>query len=101
MAVTGLSVARSPISRRGPKRAGLTLITVGAVAAATCLTIIGIRIGPALAHSLTGTSYATPMDQRVSLTRGKWVVFQRTGSQTGGGGVSFTDNNAVTLAPMI
>ncbi len=64
-----------------------------------CLATVGVRIGPALLQALTGPSHATPLDRTMTLTRGEWVVFELTGSQTSGGPVTVTNVSGVTLTP--
>ncbi len=90
---------QSVVRGGGTKRIGLALIIVGALAFVACAVTIAVRIGPALGKGLTGRAYATPMDQVVTLTRGKWVVFQRNGTQSGGGGFTYSQENAITIAP--
>jgi hypothetical protein len=80
-------------------RIGWLLIAAGLVLFAVSATIGGIRVGPALTHGLTGPSYQTPMDRTLSLSRGTWVVFERSGAQYGGGGFTVTNETGVTLGP--
>jgi hypothetical protein len=87
----------SPTGRS--KRIGLTLIIVGALAFVACAVTIGVRVGPPLAKGITGRAYSTPMDQFVTLTHGKWVIFQRTGTQSGGGGITYSNQGPVTISP--
>ena len=94
-----MSAESNPATGVTTKRVGLAMVVVGALVLIACVATIAIRIGPAVVNGITGRSYATPMDQVVTLSHGKWVVFERTGSQSGGGGVTFTQNGAVTLSP--
>lgn len=53
--------------------------------------IIDTVVSPATVH--------VPGQERIHLRQGKYIVFQRTGTTTGGGGISFTRDNGISLAP--
>ena len=60
---------------------------------------MGVRLGIDAFRDLRAPSYTTPMDRTMHLSPGRWSVFERTGSQVGGGGFTFTENGIPDLAP--
>jgi Protein of unknown function (DUF2510) len=81
------------------KRVGLALIAVGVCVMALCGTVIGVKIVPSLIRGITGPVYAVPMDRTISLSAGKYLVFERTGTRTSGGPITVTDDQGVSIGP--
>jgi hypothetical protein len=81
------------------KTVGWALAAVSGTTLVVCVALIVVRVGPPLAQGLTAPTYSTPMDRSVTLSRGDWVVFQHTGTQSGAGGVTFTQQVSVTISP--
>lgn len=59
--------------------------------------IVGVRTGPTILRTLNSPSVRTPGVTRPRLTAGTWFVFERTGTTRGGGGFTFTRNDAPVL----
>jgi hypothetical protein len=49
--------------------------------------------------ALTAPIHTTPMSTSMRMSAGKWTVYERTGSRSGGGGITFGENGPVDLAP--
>ncbi len=87
-----VSVDRKP----GPSlRVALVVLILGVVVVAPPVAVVAGRA----AGTLTTRSMSTPGVARRHLGSGKWFVFQRTGTTTGGGGFSITHQSAPTLRP--
>src|SRR3954471_23779366 len=74
---------------------GITLLVAGILVAAPPVVIMGVRG----ARTLTTASTNTPATIQRHLGTGTWMVFERTGTTTGSGGVTFTHNNIPDLTP--
>ncbi|HET9657134.1 MAG TPA: DUF2510 domain-containing protein [Kineosporiaceae bacterium] len=86
-----------PQRRRGLLRAGVVLAVLGLVCAVACGVVFVLRAGSPMVQALGASSYPTPMDRTLSLDAGDYLVYERTGRQTGGGGVQFRENHSTTL----
>lgn len=56
-----------------------------------------VRVVNILSHSLSGPTVAVPGRTRVHLERGRWIIFERTGSRQNTGPVRTTENGDVTI----
>ena len=88
-----------PRGRSTLKRVGLALIAVGVCLMALCGTVIGVKVGPGFVRGITGPVYAVPMDRTISLSAGRYLVSERTGTRTGGGPITVTHDQGVSLDP--
>jgi hypothetical protein len=80
----------------GPSlRVAIGVLVVGLVLAVPASAVLVSRV----AGSLTSRSVATPTAFRRHLTTGTWVVFERTGTRTGFGGVTVTNDHSPELQP--
>src|SRR5882672_8771796 len=80
----------------GPSiRASLVVIAVGIALAVPS----AIEIGLPFFRTISSKAVATPGAARLRLERGRYKIFERTGTTTGGGGFTFTRNNAVSIDP--
>lgn len=90
---------RRPPLKPAAKAIGIAVL-VGAVAlAALSATFIVRELASSIGTTLFGTTWTTPLDQSRHLSAGKYVIYQRTGSSAGAGGISVSNNSAVTLTP--
>ncbi|MGH9125917.1 MAG: DUF2510 domain-containing protein [Acidimicrobiales bacterium] len=80
----------------GPSRlAAIIVIAIGAALALPGGVVIAVRtIGEVSAKAM-----ATPGVSERQLGSGRWFIYQRTGTTTGGGGFTITHNNPPTLQP--
>jgi hypothetical protein len=80
----------------GPSlKVALATIALGALIAVPSMVIVGVRG----ARTINAPSVATPGITQRQLSRGRWFVFERTGSRSGPGGFNFTQNGAPDLTP--
>lgn len=90
-------MATSPDRQPGPGR-GLAIAVI----------VVGLLLGAAPAYKVISTGVKTlvspatvrvPGETRLHLKPANYVLFQRTGTTTGGGGISFTTDNGVSIGP--
>jgi hypothetical protein len=81
--------------RPGPSvRVAVTVMVVGVVLGIPC----ALKAIPPFLEGLTGPVRATPLDARFQLGSGTYGVYERTGTQRGGGGFTFTENDVPRIA---
>ena len=87
-------VAATP--QRGPSYAwSVPPLLLGLV-----LVVVGLSHGlPDFSRTMSGPRLTAPGEASVELDRGPWTLFERTGSSSGGGGFTFTENDGVTFGP--
>lgn len=71
------------------------LLVVGVVA----MVVAAVVVVPRFLDQLDGPRFGVPGAATVDLDTGTWVLYERTGTERGGGNVSFTVNGFVTIAP--
>jgi hypothetical protein len=81
------------------KRTGITLVVLAVALMATAGAFIGTGLATSVGNALGGPIASTPTDQVKHLSPGRYVIFERTGTQSGVGGFSVTENAAVTITP--
>lgn len=87
---------KAPRPRFGWGRRALVAVMLVSLAIAA---LAWIQVLPAAIDGLTKTPLATPGSDEMHLTPGLYAVFERTGTQSGGGGITFSENNSPKLAP--
>lgn len=81
---------------KGPKLwVALTCIGTGVVLGVVSLVVLAT----AFIDSLSGPRFDVPGSAALDLDSGTWVVYERTGTSTGAGGIDVTNNGFVTIAP--
>ena len=73
----------------------VTVMVVGVVLGIPC----ALKAIPPFFEGLTGAVRPTPLDTRLRLRSGTYAVYERTGTQRGGGGFTVTENDAPRIAP--
>ena len=81
---------------RGPsRRASLAVLLAG-----TALFIVAASVVvPDFLDAVHGPRISVPGERSLELDEGTWVLYQHTGSRSGGGGITFDQNRSVTLHP--
>jgi hypothetical protein len=77
------ALAPGPPSR-ALKRIGWSIVALGLCLVALSATFLVIDISSAVRAAVGGTSYRTPVDQSIQLGAGDYVVYQQTGTASGG-----------------
>jgi hypothetical protein len=77
------ALAPGPPSR-ALKRIGWSIVALGLCLVALSATFLVIDISSAVRAAVGGTSYRTPVDQSIQLSAGDYVVYQQTGTASGG-----------------
>jgi hypothetical protein len=70
---------------------------VSLVALVLGVAMVGVRVGPAFADGLFGPTYALPMDEAIHLEKGRWIIFERTGTQRRSGPLTLRENDEVVF----
>jgi hypothetical protein len=73
----------------------IVLLVAGVLIAVPAAVVIGVRA----ARTFTTPSVSTPGAVQRHLGSGTWMIFQRTGTSGGAGGISVTQNNEPDLSP--
>ena len=81
---------------RTAKRTGGALMAVGFLIAATSVVFIAVGVGRAVFDGMTGPIYTTPFSTSVALQQHRYVLWQLTGTSSGGG-FSASTSGSVTL----
>jgi hypothetical protein len=61
--------------------------------------VVAAKVGSPVAQSLSSPAYATPLDTVLTLQRSDYALYELTGHTSGGGGITFTQRRAASLAP--
>lgn len=91
------SLAPATSSRPVRRRVGLGVLVASGAVLVLGVAMLGLRTAPIFGTVVFATSHTVPMDGTLSLDEGSWVIFERTGTQRGGGPVTVTTNGPVTL----
>jgi flagellar basal body-associated protein FliL len=88
-----------PESRRGRPRPIQILLAAVAVLALVAGGVAGFRLVSSGLNNLTAPAMNPPATRVTTLSPGRYTLYQRTGTQSGGGGITFSENGPADLTP--
>ena len=81
---------------RGPSRRASLAVLLAGIA---LLVVVASVVVPGFLDAVDGPRISVPGERSVDLEEGTWVLYQHTGTSSGGGGFTFDMNRGVTLHP--
>jgi hypothetical protein len=75
----------------------LTIIAIGLLIGIPAAVKVIVPVAGAVADAVDSPSVATPGEAHLSLKKGRYIIYERTGTRHGVGGVSFTNDGPITL----